>query len=49
MKALEWSQHYQFLRCSRAAYSTVGDGILKKYKLIQAFMVVPRICKNEED
>ena len=27
----------------------IGNGILKKYKLIQALMVVLLICKNEED
>ena len=27
----------------------IGDGILKNYKLIQAFIVVLLICKNEED
>ena len=27
----------------------MGDGILKKYKLIQAFIVFLLICKNEED
>ena len=50
MKALEWLQHYpSFLTCPRAANSIPGDGILKKYKLIQAFIVVILICKNEED
>ena len=38
MKALEWSQQcyiiHQFLRCSRAANSLIGDGILTKFKLI---------------
>ena len=29
--------------------SVVGNGILPKFKLIQAFMVVLIICKNEED
>ena len=29
----------RFFRCSRAAYSEVNDGILPKFKLIQAFMV----------
>ena len=32
-----------------AANSIIGDGFLKKYKLIQAFIVVLLICKNEED
>ena len=31
-----------------AANSVVGDGILTKFKLIQAFMVVLVTCKNEE-
>ena len=51
MKALEWSQLcyiiHQFLRCSRAANSLIGDGILTKFKLIGAFIVVLLICKNE--
>ena len=53
MKALEWSQQcyiiYQLLRCSRAANPFIGDGILTKFKLIQAFIVVLLICKNEYD
>ena len=50
MKALEWSQHYQnSLRCFGGANSIIGDGILTKFKLIQAFIVVLLICKNEED
>ena len=53
MKALEWSQQYyiinQFLRCSRAANSLIGDGILTKFKLFCAFIVVLLICKNEYD
>ena len=44
MKALEWSQQCyiidQFLRCSRAANSLIGDGIFTKFKLIGAFIVV---------
>ena len=36
-----------FLRCSRAANSIIGDGILTEFKLIQAFIVVLLICKNE--
>ena len=31
-----------------AANSVVGDGILTKFKLIQAFMVVLVTCKNGE-
>ena len=46
MKALEWPQII-YLRCSRGAISTIGDGILTKFKLIQAFMVY--LCKNEFD
>ena len=51
MKALEWSQHFihQFLRCSRTPNSIIGDGILTGFKLIQAFIVVLLICKNEYD
>ena len=44
LKALKWSQQcyiiHQFLRCSRAANSLIGDGILTKFKLIRAFIVV---------
>ena len=32
-----------------AANSAVGEGIWQKIKLIQAFMVVLVICKNDED
>ena len=32
-----------------AANSIIGDGILTKFKLIQAFIVVLLICKNEYD
>ena len=32
MKELEWSQHYQFLRCSKVANSIMGDGILTEFK-----------------
>ena len=53
MKVLEWSQQcyiiHQFLRCSRAANSLIGDGILTKFKLIPAFIVVLIIHKNEYD
>ena len=34
---------------SRAANSNVSGGILPKFKLIEAFMVVLVTCKNEED
>ena len=40
---------HQFLRCSRADNSLIDDGILKKFKLIRAFIVVLLICKNEYD
>ena len=39
----------QFLRCSRVVNSIIGDGILTEFKLIQAFIVVLLICKNEYD
>ena len=32
-----------------AANSIIGDETLTKFKLIQAFIVVLLICKNEED
>ena len=38
-----------FFRRSRAAYSEVSKGILPKFKLIQAFIIVLITCKNEED
>ena len=38
-----------FFRCSRAANSEASSGILPKFKLIQAFIVVLVTCKNEED
>ena len=38
-----------FFRRSRAANSEVSGGILPKFKLIQAFIVVLVTCKNEED
>ena len=41
IKQLEWSQHYSLiLRCSRGANSKIGDGILTKFKLIQALIIV---------
>ena len=53
MKVLEWSQQcyiiHQFLRCSRAANSLIGDGILTKFKLIRAYIVVLLIYKNKYD
>ena len=38
-----------FFRHSRAANSEVSGGILPKFELIQAFMVVVVTCKNKED
>ena len=38
-----------FFSRSRAANSEVSEGILPKYELIQAFIVVLVTCKNEED
>ena len=38
-----------FFRRSRAANSEVSCGILPKFELIQAFIVVLVTCKNEED
>ena len=38
-----------FFRGSRAANSEVSGGILPKFELIQAFIVVLVTCKNEED
>ena len=50
MKGLEWSQHNSLIfRRSRAANSEVNDGILRKFKPIQAFIVDLVSCKNEED
>ena len=38
-----------FFRYSRAANSEVSDGILPKFKIIQAFMFCLVTCKTEED
>ena len=38
-----------FFRRSRAANSEISSGILPKFELIQAFIVVLVTCKNEED
>ena len=44
-----WSQHYlSVLRYSRGANCIIGHGILTKFKLNQALIVV-LVCKNEED
>ena len=49
MKALEWSQHYSLIFThSRAANSEVSDGILPKFKPIQAFIVDLVTCKNNK-
>ena len=39
---------HHFFRHTRAAYSEVSGGILPKFELIQAFMVVLVTCKNED-
>ena len=52
LKVIECLQDYLsffFFRCSRAANSNVSGGILLKFELIQAFMVVRVTCKIEED
>ena len=50
MNELEWSQHYSLIFLTpRAANSEVSDGILPKFKLIQALIVILIVCKNEED
>ena len=38
-----------FFSCSRATHSEGSGGILPKFELIQAFIVVVITCKNEED
>ena len=38
-----------FFRSSRAANSEVREGILLKFKLIQAFIIGLVTCKNEEE
>ena len=43
------TRYMLFFRRSRAANSEVGSGILPKFKLIQAFIVVLVTCTNEED
>ena len=50
MKELEWSQHYLLIfKMLKGANFKIGDGILTKFKLIQASIVVLIVCKNEED
>ena len=52
MKELEWSQHYSLIfkmfKGSKLPQK-ICDGILTKFKLIQALIVVLFVCKNEED
>ena len=53
MKALEWSHSPTISlsghsRCSKAANSVVGDGVVIKFNLIQAFIVVLVTCMNEK-
>ena len=40
---------FDFFKCSRAANSEVSGGIMPKFELIQAFIVVLVTCKNEKD
>ena len=48
MKALEWSQHYQSIfKMLKGSLLHKGDGIMTEFKLIQAFIVVLLIFKNE--
>ena len=52
MKALEWSQHYSLIfkmLKGSLLQNKICDGILTKFKLIQAFIVVLIVCKDEED
>ena len=45
MNELEWSQHYSLIfKMLKGSY-----GILLKFKLIQALIVVLIACKSEED
>ena len=52
MKELEWSQHYllifKMLKGNLLKNKNMC-GILRKFKLIQALIVVLIVCKNEED
>ena len=50
MKALDWSQHYQSIfKMLKGSLLHKGDGILTEFKLIQAFIVILLICKDEYD
>ena len=50
LKELEWSQHYSLIfKMLKGSNSKIGDGILTKFKLIQALIVDLIVCKNEED
>ena len=45
MKELEWSHEFPHYNSK----IKICDGILTKFKLIQALIVVLIVCKNEED
>ena len=48
MKELEGSQHYSLIfKLLKGSNSKMCDGILMKFKLIQALIVVLIVCKNE--
>ena len=49
VKVLEQSQHYSLISEAQGQLTPVSDGILLKFKFIQAFMVDLATCKNEED
>ena len=50
MWTLEWSQHYPSIsNMLKGANSIIGDGNMTIFKLIQDFIVVLLICRNEED
>ena len=49
IQSLEWSQHYSLIfQTLKGSSLRVCDGILLKFKLVQAFMVVLVACKNED-
>ena len=50
MKALEWSQHYTLnFKMLNGQLIPVSFRIWSKLELIQAFMIVLVICKNEDN
>ena len=49
MKVLECSQDFKMIFQTSRDHCAISAGILLKFKLIQAFMVVLVTCKNEED